>query len=232
MAQGTKCVVDLLTETSYVPVCIVATAKWWEEHGELSAIYLPVALQATTADMERMSSLTTAPQVLAVFNKPDFELPCLDPQKLYLALDDVQDPGNMGTIIRLADWFGVTDIFASLNTVDVFNPKCLMATMGSIGRVRVHYVDLPDFLHSAAHDGLPVWGTFLDGENIYDIPDNTRRNGILVMGNEGKGISARVAQCATHRILIPPYPVDRRGAESLNVAMATAVVLADFRRPK
>ena len=145
-----------------------------------------------------------------------------------MALDDVQDPGNLGTIIRIADWFGIEHIFCSSGTADVYNPKTIQATMGAIARVKLHYCNLPDFLKSASQKNTPIFGTFLDGENIYtqELP----ANGIIIMGNEGNGISKQIAEMVTHRILIPNYPQGCETSESLNVAVATAIVCAEFRR--
>ena len=180
-------------------------------------------------DMERMSMLKTANNSLAVVEQPQHHF---DPKSLseglVLALDDVQNPGNLGTIIRLADWFGISDIICSAATADCFNPKVVQATMGAILRVRVHYLDLPTVLRTAKEQNIPVYGTFLDGENIYT--SNLQQRGIIVMGNEGKGISEACAAAVTDRLFIPPYPADRSGSESLNVAIATAVTCAEFRR--
>jgi TrmH family RNA methyltransferase len=145
---------------------------------------------------------------------------------LVLALDRVQDPGNLGTIIRVADWMGVDTIIASRDTVDVFNPKVVQATMGAIARVKVHYVDLPQFLSSLTD--IPIYGTFLDGTNIYTTPLSP--TGIVIMGNEGQGISPEVEKLVNAKILIPSYPPERPTSESLNVATATAITLAEFRR--
>ena len=137
-----------------------------------------------------------------------------------------QDPGNLGTIIRLADWFGIEDIFCSTGTVDVFNPKTVQATMGAIARVKVHYCDLPKLISSLK--GIPVYGTFLDGNIIYS--ETLSANGLIVMGNEGNGISREVEALINRRLYIPNYPQERETSESLNVAIATAVVCAEFRR--
>ena len=145
-----------------------------------------------------------------------------------LALDDVQDPGNMGTIVRLADWFGIRDIVCSEATADCFNPKVVQATMGAITRVRVHYLPLPGLLEKALSDGIPVYGTFLDGDDIYGA--ELSADGILVMGNEGKGIGPDVEKCVSRRLYIPSYPGGTATSESLNVAVATAVACAEFRR--
>ena len=147
---------------------------------------------------------------------------------LVLALDGIQDPGNMGTICRIADWFGIEDIVCSNETADVYNPKAIQATMGAIARVRVHYCDLADCLANARDHGVPVYGTLLDGGNIYD--SELSMNGIIVMGNEGNGISGPVRSCVTQRLLIPNYPTGRITTESLNVAIATAITVAEFRR--
>ena len=147
---------------------------------------------------------------------------------LVLALDDVPDPGNMGTIVRLADWFGIRDIVCSEATADCFNPKVVQATMGAIPRVRVHYLPLSGLLEKALSDGIPVYGTFLDGDDIYGA--ELSADGILVMGNEGKGIGPDVEKCVSRRLYIPSYPGGTATSESLNVAVATAVACAEFRR--
>ena len=159
-------------------------------------------------DMERLSLLKTAGNSLA--------------------LDDVQNPGNLGTIIRLADWFGITDIICSPGSADCFNPKVVQATMGAILRVRVHYTELAACLSAAAVQGIPVYGTFLEGENIYG--SELTPEGIVVMGNEGRGVTEAVARTVTRKLFIPPWPAGRRGSESLNVAMATGIVCSEFRR--
>ena len=147
-------------------------------------------------------------------------------RSLCLALDDVQDPGNLGTIIRLADWFGIEHIFCSPNTVDVYNPKTVQATMGGIARVKLHYTSLPELIGSLKD--IPVYGTFLDGANMYTQPLSA--HGLIVMGNEGNGIGNEVEQLINRKLYIPNYPSERETSESLNVAIATAVVCAEFRR--
>ena len=143
------------------------------------------------------------------------------------ALDGVQDPGNLGTIVRIADWWGIDHVVCSHDTADVFAPKVVQATMGAIARVKVSYVDLPQWLESLPNK-VAVCGTFLDGDNIYAAP--LPHSGILVMGNEGKGISADVEALVNRRLLIPSFPAHRPTSESLNVAIATAVAVAEFRR--
>lgn len=188
-------------------------------------------------DIERASSLRTPQGSIAVFRKPQFQLPVIQPDTLYLALDGIQDPGNLGTIIRTADWFGIRDIICSANTADCFSPKVVQATMGALARVRVHYTDLPAWLTNSQHSTLnsqhsTIYGTLLTGKDLYApdaIPD--KRSGIIVMGNEGNGLSPEVRKLITHSLRIPSFPPDAPTSESLNVAIATAVILAHFRQP-
>ncbi len=183
----------------------------------------------TEKEMERLSLLKTPSNSLAIVEIPRYRLDAAHVgQRLTLALDDVQNPGNLGTIIRLADWFGIGEILCSPATADCFNPKVVQATMGAILRVKVHYVELAPLLAQAAARGVPVYGTFLEGENLYDA--QLTDGGIIVMGNEGRGVRPDVAQTVTRKLFIPPFPADRRASESLNVAMATGVVCAEFRR--
>lgn len=181
-------------------------------------------------EMERISQLKSANDTLAVVEQPNHKLSLANLRgKLTIALDGVQNPGNLGTIIRLADWFGVEDIICSRDTADCFNPKVIQATMGAILRARVHYTDnLPALLQEAHREGLNIYGTLLDGGNIYD--ERLASSGIIVMGNEGRGITDETRKVLTHRLLIPPYPADAPTSESLNVAMATGIILAEFRR--
>ena len=147
--------------------------------------------------------------------------------ELCLALDGVQDPGNVGTIIRIADWFGIRHVYCSPDTADAYSPKVVQATMGSIARVEVIYTDLSQLI-AKLPEGTPIYGTLLDGDDLYSTP--LTPHGLLVMGNEGKGISANIASLLTHHLLIPPYPPGRATADSLNVAIATAICCAEFRR--
>ena len=184
------------------------------------------------SEMERISQLKSANTTLAVVEQPRYRLDegALK-HTLVLALDGVQNPGHMGTIMRLADWFGVSDILCSRECADCYNPKVVQATMGAILRVRVHYVDdLAALLKRLNSCGMPIYGTLLDGENIYTKQLTT--NGVIVMGNEGRGLSDVCRATVSDSLFIPPYPIDTPTSESLNVAMATAVVLAEFRRPR
>jgi len=179
--------------------------------------------------MARISQLTHPSPALAVVRMPDDDtLPAgtvltPEPDELILALDGVRDPGNLGTILRIADWFGIRRVLASTDTVEAYNPKVVQATMGAIFRVRVHYCDLPGQLK-----GVPVYGTFLEGDNIYET--DLTRGGIIVMGSEANGISPAVAATVTQKLFIPPFPQGAHTSESLNVAVATAITCAEFRR--
>ena len=188
-------------------------------------------VEVTAEELARVS-LQRAPQgVLAVFEKPQpVAVQSLLPvagRSLCLALDGVQDPGNVGTIVRIADWWGIEHVICSHDTADVFAPKTVQSTMGALGRVGVHYTDLPAWL-DALPAGTPIYGTLLDGDNLYD--SELTPHGIIVMGNEGNGLSAAVRERMSHRLLIPSFPPDRPTSESLNVAVATAVTCAEFRR--
>lgn len=183
--------------------------------------------------MSRISSLSSPSPVLAVLRqsegcslsqirdmvKGDF---------LAIGLDAVRDPGNLGTIIRLADWFGIDAIFASRDTVELYNPKVVQSTMGAIFRKKVIYCDLADVCEIFASAQMPIYGTFLEGENIYS--SQLSKNGLIVMGNEANGVSDAIRRKATAKLFIPPYPGDTETAESLNVAIATAITISEFRR--
>ncbi|WP_455063889.1 TrmH family RNA methyltransferase [Prevotella sp.] len=179
-------------------------------------------------DIKKISFLQHPQSMLGVFKLPrnehytEFSI-----TQLVLALDGVQDPGNLGTIIRVADWFGIKDIFCSLDTADCWNPKVVQATMGSIARVQLHYVDLNKMVESLPAD-YPIYATLLDGENIYK--QELSHHGMIVMGNEGKGISPILRTKINRKLYIPNYSSNEDTAESLNVAIATSIVCAEFRR--
>ena len=182
---------------------------------------------ATRTEIEQISGLKTPQGVIAVFKKPitNHQSPITNGE-LVLALDGIQDPGNLGTIIRTSDWFGIYDIYCSLDTADCYNPKVVQATMGALAHVRIHYVDLSQWLESVQ---CPIYGTLLEGENMYTKP--LAKEGVIVMGNEGNGISPAVRKLITQSILIPSYKKEASEViESLNVSIATAIVLAEFRR--
>ena len=192
--------------------------------------------------MSRITSLATPSPVLAVLKQPaDHKIedlsalePLLSEGGLFLALDTIRDPGNLGTILRVADWFGINAVFASADTVDVFNPKVVQATMGAVFRVKMHYLDLPSLSRMILDRGGKVYGTFLDGENMYEksLDNGTGAPVTIVIGNEANGISQQMEALVSDRLYIPPYPADSPGSESLNAAVATAITIAEFRRRK
>lgn len=230
VAEGHKLVGDLLGV--YACVYVAATAEWIQKNAPAVEMLRREGVEmdeVTEEELRRVSFQETPQQVLAVFRQASYEVEMQDvvKQELCLALDEVQNPGNLGTIVRLADWFGIEHIFCSRGCADIYNLKTVQATMGAMARVQVHYVDLPDMLEGL-EVGIPVYGTFLDGENMYGKVLENR--GLIVMGNEGKGVSKEVEQFVTERLYIPNYPEGRETSESLNVAIATAIVCAEFRR--
>lgn len=222
VAEGHKVVDDLLV---LQPAdLIVATQEWL--HGKHFAAQTEV-IEVTEEELKKVSFLQHPQQVLAVFKQATSGDYSINTNELNLALDGVQDPGNLGTIIRIADWFGITHIYCSQDTADVYNPKVVQATMGSIARVKVEYGDLLGLVESLPAD-VPVYGTLLDGDNIYQ--QTLENRGLIVMGNEGKGISPALAKKVNHKLLIPNFPEGRATADSLNVAIATAITCSEFRR--
>lgn len=218
VAEGPKIIEELLK--IYTPKMIFATKSWIEENNNICAE------EITEQELSKLSFLKHPQSVLAVFPIPQNKDTIIDPNKLYLALDGVQDPGNMGTIIRIADWFGIDTILCSMDTADAFNPKVVQATMGSIARVKIIYTNLYDLIKDNANQ-MPIYGTLLDGENIYQ--KQLAPNGIIIMGNEGNGISTPIRNLLNERLLIPSYNLSDT-AESLNVATATAIICSEFRR--
>ncbi|WP_390892067.1 TrmH family RNA methyltransferase [Prevotella koreensis] len=225
VAEGPKVVEDLMKVMR--PKRLIATNEWINNK-QTDGIEIDIV---TEEELARLSFLQHPQQVLAVFpilsNNQSEDCTKELKGKLTLALDSVQDPGNLGTIIRIADWFGIETIICSHETADVYNPKVVQATMGSIARVKVIYTDLQKTLKHLS-ESLPIYGTFLNGDNIYK--SNLSNDGVIVMGNEGRGISKEVAKVITNRILIPNYPEGRKCADSLNVAIATAITCAEFRK--
>lgn len=173
-------------------------------------------------ELKKISALTTPNTCLAVFKIPKAK--DIVEKGLIVALDDVRDPGNLGTIIRLCDWFGIDTLFCSEESVDIYNPKVVQATMGSISRVNVVYGNLETFLTQTK---LPVFGTFMDGKNMYQ--EELPKEGIIIMGNEANGISSSVEKLVSKRIAIPRFG-NLQITESLNVATATAIILSEFKR--
>jgi TrmH family RNA methyltransferase len=185
----------------------------------------PDTNKITSEEMQQISNLKTASPVLAIVEIPLAKMETIPCNDLILALDDIQDPGNLGTIIRIADWFGIKQIVCSLFTADAYGPKTVQATTGSLTRVNIVYTDLYSFIKSISKE-IPVYGTFLEGENIYNT--KLSENGIIVMGNEGNGISSKISGLVSRKLLIPAFA--NNAPESLNVAIATAITCSEFKR--
>jgi TrmH family RNA methyltransferase len=216
VAEGPKVVGDLIA-AGFKPRMLFAVSEWIKQK------QVSTAQEVTEEELRKLSFLQHPQQVLGVFEIP-IQSPgsSLHDNDFYLALDGVQDPGNLGTIIRLADWFGIQTIFCSEDTADVWNPKVIQATMGSIARIHVIYTNLKELI---GHTKMPIYGTLLDGQDIY--AQELTSNGIIVMGNEGNGISPEIRKLITHKLLIPKF---QEGPESLNVAIATAITCSEFKR--
>lgn len=224
IAEGSKTVLDLL-ELGIKAEKLIATEEWLREHSVKSDCEVIVA---SDDEMKKASLLRTSQGVMAIFHQQHNVIDSTVPEReLCLALDNVQDPGNLGTIIRIADWFGIENIYCSIGCVDAYNPKTVQATMGAIGRVKIHYINLPEFIKSLDKK-VPVYGTFLDGNDIYS--GELSGNGLIIMGNEGNGISEECGRLVSERLLIPNYPAGRATSESLNVSVATAIICSEFRR--
>ncbi len=223
VAEGPKLVGELLPYST--PLYIAATKDWLDANRHLLRAVKEVD-EVSQTELERASLLRTPQSVLAVMPIPERRLDISSLQKkLVIALDSVQDPGNLGTILRIADWFGIHEVLCSEGTADVYNPKCVQSCMGALARVKVYYCNLPEVLGQVE---MPVFGTFLDGTDIYK--EELSGEGIIVMGNEGNGISQPVAKLVNRRLYVPNYPKGSLTTESLNVAVATGIVCAEFRR--
>ena len=215
IAEGVKVVQELL-ESNFVLEHLFVTEAIFKE------VSISQKTLVTEQDMKRITALSSPSSCLALFKIPNETK--TDSKGLIVALDDIRDPGNLGTIIRLCDWFGVTQLLCSSETVDVYNPKVIQSTMGSIARVKVNYVDLNKFISESP---LPVFGTFMDGKNVYK--EALPKDGILILGNEANGISSILEKSIKNRFAIPRFGAIQQ-TESLNVATATAIFLSEFRR--
>lgn len=225
IAEGDKLVRDLISGNFQIHE-IFATNKWLEKNILPKSIIIN---EITEEELNRISQLSTPNQVLAVAKYQTTEINFNEIfNNLTLMLDEIKDPGNMGTIIRIADWFGISNIICSEDTVDTYNPKVVQSTMGSIARVNVYYTNLVELLKKTP-ENTPVFGTLLTGENIYE--QDLSKNGIIIVGNESRGISDDLQQYITHKLLIPSYAQNADNkAESLNASVATAIICAEFKR--
>lgn len=221
-AEGTRLIADL---HPYFNCRMVVATHEWAQTNEL-----PQASESYLTDVATFQKISSQKQprgILAVYEKKNTHFDyTLASGELILALDNVQDPGNFGTILRIADWFGIHHVVCSPDSADVYNPKTIQSTMGALSRVSVHYMPLKQLITESGD--IPVYGTFLDGKPVYNVALST--SGILIMGNEGNGISAEIEKLVTSKLLIPSFPEGQPTSESLNVGVATAIICAEFRR--
>ena len=224
VAEGEKLVTELISVGFQIQTLITTNSKV----NRYSGLKVEICT-ASYDEIKKVSSLTTPQDVIAICRQKTSMLKKVDfGKELIIALDDIQDPGNLGTIIRLASWFGIKHIICSAHTVDCFNPKVIQSTMGAIAHVSLHYTSLPDFLISARESSGRIYGTFLDGNNIYTTP--LEKSGIIIMGNEGQGISESVEELVNQKLYIPSFAPDNTQVESLNVSVATSIVCSEFMR--
>lgn len=221
IAEGVKTFKD--TIGAFRPEAIIVADEKLAEI--IPAAYMPLVYKATRQEISRISGLATASDILAVYKLPECDINQAEPDKdsFNLVLDGVQDPGNFGTIIRTAHWFGIRNVYCSKETVDIYNPKTVQATMGSIASVNVVYTDLEELL--LTHPDMPRYGLLLDGNDIFK-EDNFEK-GFIIMGNEGNGISPRLRELIDRPLTIPPVSADNH-PDSLNVAIATAITLSQI----
>ena len=224
VVEGPKLVTEVL-QSDFTVLKLYATAAW-----DISSLKAEIEMELLTEkEIGQVSNLQTPNKVIAVVKTPAQHQPVIPQSGLHLMVDQVQDPGNLGTIIRIADWFGIASIFCSDDTVEAFNPKVVQSTMGSIFRVPVYYGSLPDILmKNVAATNLPVFATLLDGENLYH--SELSKNGFIIMGNESRGLNKILLPFITKGLKIPSSENWGAKAESLNVAVATGIVCAEFRR--
>jgi TrmH family RNA methyltransferase len=228
IAEGDKLVIDLLN-SGIIADYLIYTNDWKNKHLIARFKNINNRIESENSQLKKISNLSTPSQVLAVFKMPQISLDKnIIQNSLSIVLDDIQDPGNLGTIIRIADWFGIKHIFCSPNTVDLYNPKVIQATMGAIARIKLFYVPLESLILEYQNHDFPIYGTFLDGEVIYNT--SLKNKGFVIMGNEGKGISDSIKNLVSHKLFIPSYPSNQETSESLNVSVATSIICSEFRR--
>ena len=227
-AEGLKIVSELLTQNKFNIESLFGTEEWISSNFENLSSKNIEANTITQSELDRISQLKSANQVLAVIKIGESNISNIDVnEELVLVLDEIKDPGNMGTIIRIADWFGIKSIVCSENTVDIYNSKVIQSTMGSFLRVNVYYSSIIDFLHKNKSKSK-IYGAFLDGTPIYQ--EKLSRNGILVIGNESNGISKELVNMIDYKLKIPSFSTNKVLAESLNASIATAIICSEFRR--
>jgi TrmH family RNA methyltransferase len=227
LVEGNKMVEEAL-RSDFIIDTLVCTPGFLDLHPQIR-LKVSEIIEADSETIQKASLLQNPQDSLALIRQPvdsKFDMNTLN--DLILALDFIQDPGNLGTILRIADWFGIRTVICSENTVDVFNPKVIQASMGAIFRVNTRHTNLESFLSDATENQIPVFGTFLEGKDIYK--EKLHRNGIIILGNEGNGISDAVTKFVTHKLFIPSFSLAENKPESLNVAIAAAICCSEFRR--
>ncbi len=208
---------------------LLGIAEWLSQLSEGDRKKTDQITEVTDHELKKISTLKTPNRVLAVARKPEYSLSWEEiPSELTLFLEEIQDPGNLGTMLRIAAWFGIKNVCCSLSTADIFNPKVIQATMGALLFVKVHYVESVPFLKECSERDIPVYGTFLEGTSIYEA--NLTSGGLIILGNESRGISNDCSRFVTERISIPGFGSHGTAMESLNVAAAAAIVCSEFRR--
>ncbi len=225
IAEGSKIVLEFLH--SNLTVVEMYATKDWLNQNKTDTDTVAIT-EVTDEELKKITQLSSSQNVLGVFSMPSNSLnKDIFSLKLNLVMDDIRDPGNLGTIIRIADWFGIEQVICSSDSVDLFNPKVVQGTMGSLARVKVVYTDLFDLFKNLP-EGIPVYGALLDGENIYH--SQLESTGILLIGNEAHGISEKLLPFINKKISIPPFNPNTLKAESLNAAVATGIICAEFGR--
>ncbi|MEA1896246.1 MAG: RNA methyltransferase [Bacteroidota bacterium] len=229
MIEGDKMVQDIL-QSNWTITELYAQNHWLEKLIASDRNKIGKIVEISFGEMKKVSSLISPHNVIAVVKIPEPDNNADPPANdLSIALDRIQDPGNLGTIIRTAAWFGIENVYCSIDSVDVYNPKVIQSTMSALLKVNVRYIDLLNLMNWYIENSLPVYGTFINGKDMFR--GNLHSEGLILMGNESSGISSLLQESVTHRIAIPHYPASQNSRiESLNVASATAIVCAEFRR--
>ncbi len=228
VAEGNKLVTDLIEANTDIEY-LIHTNEWHQENSISTKLKANQIIETDSIQIKKISSLKTPSSVIGVFKMPSQKIDESSVQEsLSIVLDDVRDPGNLGTIIRVADWFGIKHIFCSPDTVDLYNSKVIQATMGAISSVKVCYTPLKSLLLNYKSADFPIYGTFLEGEIIYKC--ELAKKGFIIMGNEGKGVSSEIQELVTNKLYIPDFPCGEAASESLNVSVATSIICSEFRR--
>ena len=224
--EGEK-LVDELLRSSFKIHSIFAYTNWIEKNQK--RLHGLKVEEVDTHEMSQLSNFQSLPEVIALVHIPtsDYQKSKIQ-EELSIVLNGIQDPGNLGTILRVADWFGIHHVFCDSDCAGVYNSKCVQASMGAIFRVKTYYPDLPALFQEMQQPDFPIYGTFLDGQNIYTTPLHTK--GFIIMGNEGKGISTTIEPFINHKLTIPSFAQNEYATESLNVGVATGIILSEFKR--